>query len=124
MQHRAKKIAPKPAYKQSGMVLVISLIFLLVMSLLGITALGTSKLELNMGVAAQEQMKIFQIAESVLKNVAYQYPAGYSGGPPSMVTVGDCRITATVISPTGASIMLVQGNDCAGANTYWYQVQN
>jgi len=110
--------------KQSGMVLVISLIFLLVLSLLGITALGTSKLELNMGIAAQEQNKIFQIAESALKNVNYAYPAGYSGGPPVVTTGADCKTSVTVVSPTGASMTLVQGNDCAGNSTYWYQLQN
>ncbi len=111
--------------QQSGMVLVISLIFLLVMSLLGITALSTSSLELNMGIAAQEQTKIFQIAESVLQNTAYQYPTGYTGGPPAVVTAGDCKITATVVSPTGANITLVQGLVCGSTTkTYWYQLNN
>jgi len=124
MNHRQRPLKQKTGCKQSGMVLVISLIFLLVLSLLGITALGTSKLELNMGIAAQEQTKILQIAESALQNVSYQYPTGYSGGPPVVVSAGDCKTTVAVISPMGATITLVQGNDCAGTDTYWYQLQN
>ena len=124
MKKRSPPTAPALSNKQTGMVLVISLIFLLVLSLLGVTALSTSKLELRMGIAAQEQTKIFQIAESALQNIAYQYPEGYSGGPPIVASSGDCKTSATVVSPTGTSITLVQGNNCAGTNTYWYQVQN
>jgi len=124
MKNQPPLTAPAISDKQTGMVLVISLIFLLVLSLLGVTALSTSKLELTMGIAAQEQTKIFQIAESALQNIAYQYPAGYSGGPPIVTSSGDCKTTATVVSPTGASITLVQGNNCAGTSTYWYQMQN
>lgn len=52
--------------KQQGAALIVSLIFLLIMSMIAVTSLNTSKLEEKMAVNAQNTMRTFNAAESFI----------------------------------------------------------
>jgi type IV pilus assembly protein PilX len=70
------------ANNQAGAVLVISLIILLVMTILGITAMKTSNLELVMSTNIQEQVRAMVDAENTLadgeNDVRTNFPGAYS----------------------------------------------
>lgn len=72
---------PSPLKKQRGVTLLVALVLLLIMSMIAVTSLNTSTLEEKMAVNTQNQISVFQGAESgidkaindldVLKTVAY-----------------------------------------------------
>jgi type IV pilus assembly protein PilX len=54
-------------YRQKGTALIVALIFLLILTILGVTAMGTSTLEEKMAGNAKEQNLAFQSAEAALR---------------------------------------------------------
>ena len=57
---------PYNSNKQCGAVLIVSLLLLLVMTIIGITALNTTKLEQSMAGNFQTSTRAFQLAESAI----------------------------------------------------------
>ena len=53
-----------PPRRQSGAVLIVAMVILVILTLLGVTAMNTSSLEEKMASNTQEQMRTFQAAES------------------------------------------------------------
>ena len=58
-------------YKQQGAVLIVSLLVLLVLTLIGISALNGSLMEEKMASNAQTSTTVFQAAESAIRNTYY-----------------------------------------------------
>jgi type IV pilus assembly protein PilX len=56
-----------PAFRQSGAVLVLSLLILLVMTVLGVAAMGTTTLQERMASNNRQQQVAFQAAEAALR---------------------------------------------------------
>jgi type IV pilus assembly protein PilX len=78
---------------QSGAVLIVSLIILVVLTLLGVTAMNTSSLQEKIASNTQEQVHAFQAAETGLNqafadNLAYDISSTYSGGAAPTVFAG------------------------------------
>jgi len=61
---------PASMSRERGMVLVMALVILLILTILGVTAMSTSGLQEKMAGNAQEQTQAFQAAESGLNKVA------------------------------------------------------
>lgn len=64
--HLAKLSFKSPPRHQRGAVLVVSLLILVALTLIGISAVNTGQLEQKMATSNQEVMRSFQDAESVL----------------------------------------------------------
>lgn len=62
---------PILACRQRGTVLVVAMILLLVLTLLGVTALNTTTVEERMAANAQDQARAFQVAETGLVNAFF-----------------------------------------------------
>ncbi len=70
---------------QSGAVLIVAMIILVVLTMLGVTAMNTSSLQEKIASNTQEQVHAFQAAETGLNqafadNLAYDISSTYSGG--------------------------------------------
>lgn len=68
---------PNKARRQSGAALIMSLVILLIMTILGISAMGTSTLEQKMAGNTQEATRAFEAAESGLSK-ALQFPENFN----------------------------------------------
>lgn len=71
--------------RQSGAVLIVSMIILVVLTLLGVTAMNTTALQERIASNTQEQVHAFQAAETGLNqafadNLAYDISSTYTGG--------------------------------------------
>ncbi len=88
-----------PAGGQRGMALIMALVILLILTILGVTAMTTSSLEEKMSGNIQEQTKAFEAAESGIAAVLLD-PNAYtlSGVPyaPSAYQYGPGKATVTV----------------------------
>ena len=78
---------------QSGAVLIVAMIILVVLTLLGVTAMNTSSLQEKIASNTQEQVHAFQAAETGLNqafadNLAYDISSTYSGGAIPTVFAG------------------------------------
>lgn len=88
-----KRISNNFHSRQSGAVLIIAMIILLMLTLLGVTAMNTSSLEEKMAGNAQEQVHAFQAAESGYSQ-AFTDPLAYSGNTcPGGATFGPVTVT-------------------------------
>ena len=70
---------------QSGAVLIVAMIILVVLTMLGVTAMNTSSLQERIASNTQEQVHAFQAAETGLNlafadNLAYDISSTYTGG--------------------------------------------
>lgn len=63
--------------QQSGAVLVVALVMLTVITMIGISAISTSRMEITMATNVQETHRAFEAAEMGL-NRAYNDPAGFN----------------------------------------------
>ena len=88
--------------RQRGMTLVIVLIFLLLLTLLGVGSMSTSNMQERMASNAQSQTGAFQTAESAIAqviadNTAFDAVMSSSGMAPAIntVTIGGVPTTAT-----------------------------
>lgn len=63
----APKQVSQSTRRQRGTALVMSLLILLILTMLGVTAMGTSSLQEKMSTGVQESMRSFQLAESALQ---------------------------------------------------------
>jgi Tfp pilus assembly protein PilX len=54
----------RPPRRQSGAVLIVAMVILVILTLLGVTAMNTSSLEEKMASNTQEQVRTFQAAET------------------------------------------------------------
>jgi Tfp pilus assembly protein PilV len=71
--------------RQSGAVLIVSMIILVILTLLGVTAMNTTSLQERIASNTQEQVHAFQAAETGLNqafadNLAYDISSTYTGG--------------------------------------------
>jgi hypothetical protein len=64
MMHMSRQLQSKKT--QSGAVLVVAMIFLIIMTLLAVSGMGTTSMEERMSSNSQETMKAFQSAETGL----------------------------------------------------------
>lgn len=62
-----RKSCPCGNFREHGTALIMSLVILLILTLLGITAMGTASLEEKMSGNTQEGIRAFQVAESGLR---------------------------------------------------------
>ena len=74
----------KPS-RQSGAVLIVAMILLVVLTLLGVTAMNTTSMQERIASNTQEQVHAFQAAETGLNqafadNNAYDITSSYTGG--------------------------------------------
>ncbi len=99
---RSPKTRTRPAYKrQSGAALIFGLIMLLIMTLIGVTSMGTSNLEEKMAGNTRDRVVAFQAAESALREaerVAQNNSASLSFDTNCTGGLCDCSST-TVICP-------------------------
>ena len=70
---------------QSGAVLIVAMVILIVLTLLGVTSMNTSSLQERMAANTQEQIHAFQAAETGLNlafsdNLAFDISSTYTGG--------------------------------------------
>lgn len=89
LRHRAREACgrraePHTLGRQHGAALVIGLIMIALLSLLGLTALGTSLLEERMAANARDRIRAFQAAEAALRfcEAAATVPPYASGAAP------------------------------------------
>ena len=71
--------------RQSGAVLIVAMIILVILTLLGVTAMNTTSLQERIAANTQEQVHAFQAAETGLNlafadNLAYDISSTYTGG--------------------------------------------
>ncbi len=71
--------------RQSGAVLIVAMIILVILTLLGVTAMNTTSLQERIASNTQEQVHAFQAAETGLNqafadNLAYDLSSSYTGG--------------------------------------------
>ncbi len=71
--------------RESGAVLIVSMIILVILTLLGVTAMNTTSLQERIASNTQEQVHAFQAAETGLNqafadNLAYDISSTYTGG--------------------------------------------
>ena len=66
------------ANRQSGVVLIVSLVLLLIMTLLGVSNMRTSTVQLNMAVNSQSRSEAFSAAEFVLKSVSSEIQTDFA----------------------------------------------
>ena len=79
--------------RERGMALIMSLVILMILTLLGITAMSTSSLEEKMSGNTQEGTRAFEVAESGLQNTLSDATQIVPSGPP--VTSPKYSITAS-----------------------------
>lgn len=75
-----RRAEPHTLGRQRGAVLVIGLIMMTLLSLLGLTALGTGLLEERMTANARDRIRAFQAAEAALRSCETAITSGGSGG--------------------------------------------
>ena len=80
--------------RQGGAVLIVAMIILVILTLLGVTAMNTTQLQERIASNTQEQVHAFQAAETGLNrafadNLAYDISGTYTGGAtPAPVVAG------------------------------------
>jgi type IV pilus assembly protein PilX len=74
--HRPPPLTPSPIDRQQrGTALVMGMVLLVLMSLLGLTAMGTAVLETRMATHARDRIRAFEAAEAGLKACEARLPA-------------------------------------------------
>ncbi len=105
------------AVNQRGMALIMAMVILMILTILGITAMTTSSLEEKMSGNIQEQTRAFQAAESGVSEAIARIITGVGGGiiPTFDMPYQGGRSNARVMT---ASLGTVSGgNRCSGANS-------
>jgi type IV pilus assembly protein PilX len=92
---------PQLPQRQSGMALIVVLIFLFLLTLLGVSSMTTSSLEERMASNAQSQMGTFQTAESAIAETM----------------VNNATFTAAVNAPTGTNNSYTLGGHTGSTKT-------
>lgn len=94
--------------QQQGVALVMALVILLIMTLLGITAMGTSSLEEKMAGNIQEATRVFEAAESGL-NSAFSDSSAFNLNAPTTKSYtfdsgksGSASVTTTFLNTSNA----------------------
>ena len=90
--------------RQRGVTLVISLIFLLLLTILGVTAMNTSTLQEKMSGNLRDQDLAFQAAESALRGGEDAVNLIWVSGKPTPISVPSCLFSdLTCAWDTGAT---------------------
>ena len=94
--------------QQSGAVLIVAMIILVVLTLLGVTAMNTSSLQEKIASNTQEQVHAFQAAETGLNlaftdNLSYDISSSYTGGALPTVFAGSADSASYVPTFLGFS---------------------
>ena len=115
-KHRVMYRGPLP-HHQHGMALIMALVILMILTILGVTAMTTSSLEEKMSGNIQEQTRAFQAAESGVSEAISQILSGVGGGnlPTFNKSYQSGRSTARVKSSSFGNV--AGGNRCSGDNT-------
>ena len=95
-------------HKQSGAILVVGLVMLLVLTILGVSTMNTASLELNMAGNDQFQENAFQLAETGIDVPISQINAG--AGVPAPLNPGACPPFANL--PVGQAFGTVSTRTC------------
>ena len=94
----------KAGLRQHGITLVMSLIFLLLLTILGVTAMNTSTLQEKMAGNLRDQDLAFQAAESALRGGEDAVNLIWVGGKPTPISVPSCPASdLTCAWDTGAT---------------------
>lgn len=96
---------------QKGMVLVVSLIFLLLLTLLGVSAMQNATMQEKMSGSVMVRNQSFQLAEAALR-------LGESEIQRTGFVLAKCATPATCAPPTDATSFPGAGN---GTSVTWYQ---
>lgn len=78
---------------QHGAVLVVSLIFLLLLTMIGVTAMQNATFETKMGDNARQRILAFQYAEAALRAGENALRQAVPANPNAQVSTGNCDIT-------------------------------
>jgi len=99
-------------YKQNGAALVISLIFLTILTVIGISALSRTKLEGMLSHNYKHSMKVFQASESAIEKVIIAGDAGGAGSNsnPFYSTNSDPLITSMNAGLNDVSTVVTSSN--------------
>ncbi|MEE8245231.1 MAG: PilX N-terminal domain-containing pilus assembly protein [Pseudomonadales bacterium] len=94
--------------RESGAVLIVAMIILVILTLLGITAMNTTSLQERMASNTQEQVHAFQAAETGLNqafadNLAYDISSTYTGGATPTVFAGSADSASYISTFLGFS---------------------
>lgn len=90
LRYRDQKLAP--AARQRGMTLVVSLIFLLILTILGVTAMNTSTLQQKMAGNLRDADMALQAAETGLRGGEGNLNTLYVGGKPTADATGSSGV--------------------------------
>ncbi|MCI8209114.1 pilus assembly protein PilX [Pseudomonas sp. S25] len=122
MKTRSLAISKGRPSRQKGMVLLISLVFLLLLTLVGVSSMQNATLQEKMAGSVTVRNQSFQMAEAVLRlgESAIQV-AGYS--------LAACTTTAGCAPPADSTTVTAAGNSSAGvpwiaAGGGFYVIQN
>ncbi len=95
--------------RQSGAVLIVAMIILVVLTLLGVTAMNTSSLEERIAANTQESVHAFQAAETGYSQAldddgAYDLLGEYTGGEAQSIFAGSQDSSSYISTPLGFSV--------------------
>lgn len=100
--------------RQQGMVLLVSLVLLLMLTIIAITAASQSNLQLRISSNNQQQNVAFQAAESGLQRWANQYFQPGSGWHPNVIgnlnASGAITYEAAPLADTSTQIPILEGS--------------
>ncbi len=88
--------APPQAARQRGIVLVVGLVFLLVLTILGVTTLRTTTLEERMAGNLMSKTMAFQDAEATIASFLNTINSTMGGGSLTLSTQNDCTTEETL----------------------------
>lgn len=112
-------ISPSLPYRQQGIVLIVSLLILVMMTIIGITALSTTTLEERMALNTQHDNLVFQGTESQIQsviNASTPGMPGYSVTTDPMLTAMAAGANSTV-SAGSSTTHIPGGNATATLDT-------
>jgi type IV pilus assembly protein PilX len=109
--HRYPSVTSLPGH-QRGMALIVSLIFLLLMTLIGISSMQNASLQEKMAGGVKFRNESFQVAEAALR-------AGENAVAVSTFTLAACTTVAACAPPPDSTAMTGAGS---GSNVTWVAV--
>ena len=102
------RVKNRNAARQSGAILIVALVMLVVLTLLGVTAMNTTSLQERIASNTQEQVHAFQAAETGLNqafadNLAFDISGVYTGGETPTAFAGSSNYASYVATFMGFS---------------------
>ncbi|WP_122472080.1 PilX N-terminal domain-containing pilus assembly protein [Pseudomonas syringae] len=113
--------APTFAARQRGMVLLVSLVFLLLLTMLGISSMQNATLQEKMAGSVGNRNKSFQMAEAVLRRGESTIVSGFSLA--RCIGTVACAPPAESTSVTGPGVNATSGVNWISTNEGLYGIQ-